>query len=203
DVSFFGMLWLRRITNPGTTPTLLSAVSITVPATNNPFAVPALGSTKSLDPVDDRLGNAQIVNGSLWTTHSIQVASTGVGGGSTGTARNAMRFYQINNLAGTPALVQSGTMFDSSATNPLFYWVGSIATSGQGHVIVSASSAGSAANAGAVFAGRLSGDTAGTLGSPAVIATGGGAYNPSDSSTPYRWGDLSNSVVDPTDNMTM
>src|SRR5262249_44949708 len=37
------------------------------------------------------------------------------------------------------------------------------------------------------------------------IVTGGGAYNPSDTSNPsfYRWGDLSNSVVDPTDNMTM
>src|SRR5262249_29213763 len=91
----------------------------------------------------------------------------------------------------------------SSLTNPLFYWVGSIAASGQGHAIVGASSAGSAANAGAVFAGRLSSETLGTISSPTVIAAGGGANNPGDTSNPYRWGDLSNSVVDPTDNMTM
>jgi hypothetical protein len=203
DVNFFGLLRIRRITNPDTTPTLSSTISITVPTTANPFPVPAQGSTKNLSALDDRLGNAQIINGNLWTTHSIQVDATGVGGGTTGTARNAMRFYEINNLTGTPALVQSGTLFDSSATNPLFYWVGSIAASGQGHAIVGASSAGSAANAGAVFAGRMAGDTAGAISSPAVIATGGGSYNPSDSSNPYRWGDLSNSVVDPTDNMTM
>src|SRR5262249_9112360 len=124
---------------------------------------------KNLDAIDDRLGNALMINGNLWTTHCIQVDSTGVGGGTTGSARDGMRFYQIKNMTATPTVVQSGTLFDASAT-PLNYWVGSIAASGQGHMSLGASYSNSASYAGAALASRYSSDTPGTISSPTSVA---------------------------------
>jgi Putative Ig domain len=204
DFKFFGTLRMRRITNPGSTPAISGTLTPpNVPATADPIPVPAQGSTKTLSPIGDRLMNARILNGSLWTTHSIEVDSTGVpcvpSPCSTG-GRNGMRFYQINNLTATPTLVQAGTLFDSSLSNPLFYWAGSIAATGQGNAILASSYAGQTAFAGVAYAGI---DQTGTISSPSVVIAGGGAYNPGDASNPYRWGDFSNAVVDPADNMTI
>ena len=49
--------------------------------------------------------------------------------------RNGSRWYQIGSLTTTPALVQSGTLFDPAATNPRGYWIPSVAMSGQGHMV--------------------------------------------------------------------
>ena len=49
--------------------------------------------------------------------------------------------------------------------------------------------------------GRLVDDTAGTTESPQITTLPTGAYN-LGSGTPRRWGDYSQTVVDPTDNQT-
>ena len=123
--------------------------------------------------------------------------------------RNGMRFYEITGVPDlvatpTPSVRQSGTMFDSSpTTSPLSYWSGGIATSGQGHTVLASSYAGPNAYPGVAFAGRLAGDTLGTISSPpTVLASGNGAYN-LQSGAAQRWGDYGKVAVDPTDNMTM
>src|SRR5207248_8870220 len=127
---------------------LAIGISIADPLTS----VPAQSSTRNLDGLDRRLMNAQYKNGSILTTHGIQVDSTGAASSTGG--RNGMRWYEITGLpdvsgAFSPSIRQSGTLFDPSATNPLSYWAGSIAASGQGHVALGSSFAGSSSFVGA------------------------------------------------------
>lgn len=205
DHASFGLLQLRRVSNPGGTPAISGNLSVTVPATSTPRAQVAQGSTRALDGLDDRLFAAMIkknvLNGvsSLWTAHAVRVNSSGVASGSGD--RNAARWYQLDNLTTTPTLTQSGTVFDTSLSSPLGYWIPSVAASGQGHMTLASSYAGAAAFAGIYIAGRLSSDTLGTTQAGSSIA-GVGAYN-LQSSTTQRWGDYSQVVVDPTDNQTM
>jgi hypothetical protein len=132
----FGRLVLRRISNPGGSPTVGGNLNVTVPTTTVPIQQVALGSAATLDALDDRLFNCQMhrdrVTGttSVWTSHNIQVNSSGTASNSGG--RNGSRWYQIGNLSGTPALIQSGTLFDPAGAGPRGYWMPSVAMSGTG-----------------------------------------------------------------------
>jgi hypothetical protein len=148
--------------------------------------------------------------GRLWTAHNIGVNNTGVAGASNN--RNAVRWYELQNVVspGTPSVLQSGTLFDPSLpndANQINMWIPGIAASGQGHAAVGYSRAGTNARIDAVTAGRLSGDTLGTMRTPITFTTSSTAYNPpSDTGSANgsrRWGDYSITSVDPNDNMTM
>src|SRR5207302_11768 len=160
------------------------------------------------DGGDDRLISAQIKKGSLWAAHQIQVNSSGNASSSGG--RDGVRWYQITNLTSAPTLNQSGTLFDSSATNPVYYFYGSPATSGQGHMALASSYAASMPFAGGTiqgypgvaYAGRLATDAPGMPNSSINLTLGVGAYNV-QSTNPQRWGDYSKTTVDPNDDMTM
>ena len=211
DGAFFGRLQLRRVTNPGGAPSLSGNLAVNVPATAYPILVPHLGNTGGangqLDSLDDRLSNAIIRNGSLWTAHNIGIDNTG---SATGTVtRNGVRWYQIGSLGTTPALVQSGIVFTSSGTNNTssrYYWIPSIMASGQGHVAIGFSTAGSLERANAGTTGRLTGDAAGTTATPTLYTASATAYNPpSDAGGAQgrRWGDFSYTSPDPDDDMTL
>ncbi len=206
----FGELVLRRVSNPATTPSLSGNVLITVPTTSYPLSVPHQGNNGgligNLDALDDRLFAAHLRNGSLWTAHNIAVDNTGAGT-LTGD-RDGSRWYEITNLTGTPILVQSGTVFDSTTPDPRFYWIPSIMVSGQGHAALGFSTAGTLYHADAATVGRLANDALGTTGIPELYTNSITAYNPSgDPGTstlqPRRWGDYSYTSLDPGDDMTM
>ncbi len=193
---------LRIISNPGsTTPSISGAILIPITQTAEPPSVPALGSTTPLDSIDDRLGEAHIRNNQLWVTHNIGVNSSGT---STGTIdRVGIRYYQYDlTIPTVPVLVQSGTLFDSSATNPTFYWIPSIMTSGQGHMALGFSVAGATQSANAGTVGRLSSYALGTLGAPTLLTASSSSYNVQSGGV-QRWGDFSVTSIDPEDNMTM
>lgn len=208
DNAAFSTLQIRRITNPGGTPSISGNITLTVPTTYYPiFSQVARGTAKTLDAIDERLYAAMIRRNtatgvsSLWTAHNVRVNASGVS--SSGGDRNAMRWYQIDALTTTPTLTQSGTLFDSAASNPKGYWMGSVAANGQGHMALIASHAGAADFAGVSAAGRLAGDTLGTTQAPSVVVAGTGAYVDWTGSSTQRWGDYSQVVVDPVDNQTM
>ncbi|HEX2913163.1 MAG TPA: hypothetical protein VH186_20340 [Chloroflexia bacterium] len=211
DNSSFGLLQIRRISNPGGTPTISGNLTLPVASTYYPLTVPHLGNTGgsngNLDALDDRLFMAVIRNGSLWTAHNIRVNSAGVGTSSGD--RDGSRWYQISvPTASSPTLVQSGTVFDSTSTNPLNYWIPSIMVSGQGHVAMGFSAAGNNSYASAATIGRLAGDSAGTMQmTPVIYEAGAAAYNPPGdtgaSIGARRWGDYSYTSLDPDDDMTM
>jgi hypothetical protein len=214
DNAAYGLLQLRRVTNPGGTPTLSSNISITVAATNAPVSSPHLGNTKgtngNLDAIDDRLFAAHIRNGQLWTAQNIGVDNTGSAAGTV--TRDGARWYQINvpAVSGTPTVVQSGTLYTSSATNLVDqrnYIIPSIMVSGQGHAAMTFTTAGTSEHANSATVGRLASDGAGTLGTPVLITNSTTAYNPSGdpgaAQQPRRWGDYTYVSLDPLDDMTM
>ena len=98
DNASFGTLELRRIADPGGTPTVSANVPITVPATRAPLLVDHLGNTGGtggrLSALDDRLFAAQIRNGRLWTAQNIGVDNTGVASGTL--TRNGSRWYELS-----------------------------------------------------------------------------------------------------------
>src|SRR5207302_7635185 len=73
DAAAFGSLIVRRVSSPGSlSPSISSNIAVTgVPTTSSPLSVPQTGTATGLDPVDDRLFNATIRNGHLWTAHNI------------------------------------------------------------------------------------------------------------------------------------
>jgi len=211
DNATFGTLILRRISNPGGSPSISSSISLTVPATAFPTTVPHLGNTQGangeLDALDDRLYAAVIRSGHLWTAHNIRVSNSGSASGTT--SRDAARWYDINNLSTTPALVQSGTVYAATGANDTLqrnYWIPSLMISGQGHVAMGFSVAGVSERANAGTVGRLAGDPAGSMQTPLLYTNTASAYNPASDpggAGGRRWGDYSYTSLDPADDMTM
>jgi hypothetical protein len=205
DNAAFGQLTLRRVSNPAGAPSLSANVAIVLPtATTLPIAVPHLGGVVPLDAIDDRLLQAVMRNGRLWTTHQIEVNGSGAAQGGGG--RNGVRWYELQNLATTPSLVQSGTVFDPSGSTPVSFWFGAIMPSGQGHVALGMTIAGAATRVNAAVTGRLASDPLGTMnGAPVIYSPNTSfAYNVQGSpATRQRWGDYSYTSVDPDDDMTL
>jgi hypothetical protein len=202
STAFFGELVLRRVADPGGTPSISSNIPITVPTTAFPVAAPQIGSAKKLDPLDDRLFAATFRDGSLWTAHNIGVNGSGVASSPT---RTAVRWYELTGIptGQTPSIVQSGTIFDGAATNPRFFFIPSVMVSGQGHVAYGFSTSGGAEHPNAATVGRLVGDALGTVGTTQLYTTSTSTYGPQANSTIQRWGDYSFTSLDPVDDMTM
>lgn len=206
DVAFFDQLVVKRITNPGGTPSLSSDIVVAVPSTQYPKMQPASGSAGGLDAADDRLFAAMMMKNritgttSLWTAHNIQVSPTGTASDSVN-SRNGSRWYEIRDMNTTPELFQAGTLFDNAATNPRGFWMPSIAMSGQGHAVMASSVAAVNRRVQVAVAGRYSGDANGILQPYDSVTRTTSAY--STSVLNDRWGDFSQTIVDPSDNMTM
>ncbi|MEO8512853.1 MAG: T9SS type A sorting domain-containing protein [Ignavibacteria bacterium] len=198
----FSRLVIRRVSTPGGTPTISSNILLTVNTTTAPNLVRHLGatSTRRLDALDDRLFAACIRNGRLWTAHNFDVNSSGVA--SFGSGRTASRWYEIQSLTGTPSIVQSGTIYDPSVSNPLSYWIPSVMVSGQGHAAFIFSSAGINARINQSTCGRLSAGALGTTQAVTNVTSSSTAYN-LQAVDGQRWGDYSYVSLDPNDDMTM
>jgi hypothetical protein len=196
-----GLLILRRVTNPGGVPSISSDINLPVPATVDPMGgVVAKDVATALDDLDDRLFAARMHHGRLWTAHNIEVDANG--NASASGNRNGARWYEITNLDSSPSLRQSGTLFDSAASNPNSYFIPSCAVSGQGHMALACSTAGVNSYAQIAAAGRFANDPLGSIGAPTIVQASNTSYNVG-SQTPRRWGDYSIVSVDPNDDMTM
>jgi len=211
DFGLYGTLVLRRVNNPGTTPTLSAQMSVTVPTTYMPLNVRPSGNTDPLDALDDRLYAAKIHTDrytgvkSLWTAHNIGVNATGVG--TELADRTASRYYEILNFDTTPTRGRTGTLFDNRASGPRNYWLPSVAMTGQGYPVMSASAASASTFAGIDYAFRYESGPQDADVYPTNIIPGVSAFNQpaafDSSSGIYRWGDYSHTVVDPTDGQTV
>jgi hypothetical protein len=198
---------IRRITNPGGTPAISPQYTVFVPTTTSPLWQVVQGSAndRRLDSLDDRLFSATVrrnkITGeaTLWTAHNIEVDASGVG--VAGGGRNGSRWYEIGSLTTTPVLRQAGTLFDG-ATDPRGFWIPSVTASGQGHMALGSSYASTHDFAGVATAGRLRTDIPGSTRAATLAQASATAYNV-QSTNPQRWGDYSQTVVDPTDDMTL
>ncbi len=204
DNTQLGSLVLRRVDNPGATPTLSENLIVTVPATQPPIRVPTRNGMP-LWSMDDRLFQARVHKGPsgrrLWTAHNIQVDAEGVASDLGG--RNGARWYELS-VEASPTLVQAGTLFDNAAA-PGSYFFPSCSATGQGHMGMASSFASINDYAGVAVSGHLLGDPPGVSQPPSVIQPGEASYPgpPDCGSSCARWGDYSATSVDPEDDMTL
>ena len=158
-----------------------------------PFLGNLYGSLGAIGAIDDRLKMAHIRNKQLFTMHNVLMDQNGIS--SSSGDRWGERWYQID-LTGdstgnganvetattVPALVQVGSLFDTSATNPISYFNGAIMTNSRGDISVSGMLAGNTQSISAFNVGKLGTDPKdGTLrigATPAarIIAQGSGPY---------------------------
>ena len=196
DYAIRSRLVLRRVRNPGGVPTMDPAINIAVPTTATPSNIP-------VDAVDDRLFDARMFRNratgvqTLWTAHCIRTNSLGVGLAS-GT-RNSARWYEIQDISGTPSIRQSGTLYSTLSVNPVQFLMPTIAMNGQGHAAIGTTSVGGGEHLQVSVAGRLSTDPLGTTQPRTIAVTSNTNYSVGNS----RWGDYSTTVVDPADDQTI
>jgi hypothetical protein len=205
DVAQTGQLLLRRVKSPGASPTLSAPIRLTVPQTSVPLNAPALGTSTRLSVNDDRICSAALhlnrltSRRTLWAAHVIEVDANGVG--KAGGGRTGSRWYEIEDLSGTPRLRQAGTLFDGAATAPRFFFYPSVAMSLQGHAFLGANSSGVGRFVEVAVTGRLASDALGAMRPVQIALTSTSPYDQT-AANPQRWGDYSMTVVDPTDGMT-
>ncbi len=175
-------LRLREVLPPMTAPTLSNLGTVSVPSNSAPPSAPSK-SGSTLDTLDARLMNSVYRNGSVWTTHAINVSG-----------RSAARWYQIDPIA--KVTQQVGTISDSS----LYYFMPSVSVNSLGHAVMGFTGSNSTTFASCYVTGRLVSDTAGQTAPPTLLKAGEAGY--SDGGSPSRWGDYSLTSVDPTDDAT-
>lgn len=202
-------------------PRLASESTVRVTPWNNPRDITSPGGLAPIDPSDTRLLAAAIYknkltgSSSLWTAHAIAVTKFGGHGSGSDSdyvreARNGSRWYKIGNIYTKPGLLQSGTIYDSltNGRRAVQYFNPSVAASGQGHSIVSGTTAAYNEYLNVFAAGRYLGDKLGTTKPPVKVTNTTAIYafyyfDRNGRNYVGRWGDFSQTVVDPLDDQTI
>ena len=174
------------------------------------------GGLQYIDQLDARLYAAEIHKNkltgksSLWTAHVVGVDQSG---NFTGTyydssyvqnARSAARWYEVGNVYSNPAISQSGTVLDASEPSgrrAVQYFNASIAASGQGHAVIGGTTDAWNQYINVFVTDRYNNDPDGAMSEPVKATNTTAMY------APYygigRWGDFSQTVVDPEDDQTI
>lgn len=172
---------IRRINEPLSSPTLTTTV-LNIPAYGFPFDAPSMGSTTDVDTGDTRFVNACFAGGSLWAAHTIDV-----------NGRAGARWYEVDPFA--PALLQTGTVSDPN----LAFFYPSIAADEEGRAVMGFSGTNTQQFVSTYYCGRVASDPAGAMSIPTLYASGLGPYTLLDSFGRNRWGDYSQTSLDPID----
>ncbi|MBM3404126.1 MAG: T9SS type A sorting domain-containing protein [Bacteroidetes bacterium] len=170
-----------------------SLISLPVdPFTANVSGIPQPGTTKKLEPINDRLMyKMQYRN---FVTHQSMVASHTVdANGAAG-----IRWYEFRNTGTTWSVYQQGTFSPDNH----YRWMGSIAMDGAGNIAIGYSVSSSTVYPSVRYAGRLAGDPLGQMTIPEEIIVTGGGNQTSSWGGNVRWGDYSAMSVDPADDAT-
>lgn len=182
---------------------------------NFPRDVVALGSPMPIDPLDTRLFAAAIHKNkltgksSLWTAHAIGVNQMGEyvpDSVFVNQARTASRWYEVSNVYSKPDVHQYGTLFDPSTKTGRranVYFNPSIMANGQGYALLGGTTAAYNSHLNAFVAGRHHDDPKGTLSEPVKVTSARALYALVYGFYLGRWGDYSQTVVDPDDDQTI
>ncbi|MBL8764198.1 MAG: hypothetical protein JNM07_08005 [Phycisphaerae bacterium] len=170
-------LRVHAITNPLTSPALVST-TVTVPSwSSSPSAANSGGST---DTLDGRIISAHWRAGRLYAGHTIGVSS-----------RAVARWYQLatNNwpTSGSVSLTMSGNIDGGSGVHTFFP---SIYSNKYNDVAVIVGRSTAATTPAVAVTGRRASDAAGTMGALTVVKSGA-------SGASGRWGDYFDAAVDP------
>jgi hypothetical protein len=161
---------------------------------NMPDAVQK-GSPILIDAGDTRIMNAVFRNGKIWCVHNGSLPAK-IAPPST---RVAAFWYQIDPVTMPFPIVQSGVIDGGTGSYIIF---ASLAANSSNDVTIGFTRSDASRYAEAAYTGRRSGDPIGTTKPVQVIKVGESSYTKFFSGKKNRWGDYSNTSVDPTDDRT-
>ena len=151
---------------------------------------PQLGSVLKIDLDDTRILNCVYRNGAVWAAQTVYLPGTGT------PTRSAAQWWQIDTSAGhIGRVLQRGRIDDP--TNNFDFAYPSIAVNKNGDAMVGYSRFGASQYASANYAFHAAGDAAGTNEGDILLKAGEGPYYKDFGSHDNRWGDYSNTAVDP------
>ena len=180
-----GLMRLRRITGPVGSEVLQDFASITTDAWGPGLFVPQQGSSVGVNFSLDWIQNVVVRNGSVWATHQVGLPASSP-------TRNAIRWLEIQ--PSPLQVLQLGTLEDPTGLN--HYGYPSIAVNADGDALIGYSRSSTAQFVSANYAARDASDPPGTLRDDRLYEAGDAPYDNG------RWGDYSNTVVDPVDDAT-
>ena len=175
-----------------TGPTNISVAPFS-PACGGGTCIAQPGTHTQLDSLADRLMYRLAYRNfkdheSLVVNHSVKVS------GSKRSSTTGIRWYELRDPNGTPAVFQQATFSPDSNSR----WMGSIAMDKAGDIAVGYSVSSSSVFPSIRYTGRAPTDAAGTLQTEAPIKAGAG----SQTQNLRRWGDYSSMSIDPVDDCT-
>lgn len=182
-----GLMRLRRITGAIGSEVLQDFASLTISAPwGAAMSVPQLGSTVPINFNFDWIQNVVERNGSIWAAHHVGLPAAAP-------THNAIRWLEITR---SPVSVrQLGTLEDSTGHN--HYGYPSVTVNINNDALIGYSRSSSTQFVSANYAARAASDPLSTLRAEALFRAGTASYDGG------RWGDYSNTVVDPVDNVSM
>ena len=192
-----GQLQLWKISGPVASP---SMTSLGFPATSqhwrgNPpgggadFATQA-GTTNKVQTGDDRFTSLKYINHTLWCSHTVILPYPGTA------TRSSIMWWQLD-TTGVP--LQIG-MIDDPAT-PTFFDYSSIAVNDSNDAFIGFSVLNHTMYPSAGYAMHLHTDPADSIRPPHIFRHGQAQYYTSYGGSQDRWGDYSNTCLDPRNNM--
>jgi hypothetical protein len=153
---------------------------------------------------------AVVRHGRLWVAVAVGVDNEGTSWpwSDNRNTRTAIGWREVKNIGtNAPCIEQDGVLFgptEQNAYDARNYWMPGMMVSGQGHIAVGGSSAGTHEYINGATAGRLASDPPGTTRSPVLFTHATAPYNPPvNLGQTRRWGDYSVVSLDPCDDMTM
>jgi len=197
-----GFLRLSSIT--GTVGAEVYTAQVTFVSTMNPWSfqppngddfAPQRGTTDKIQNNDSRISNLVYRNGSLWAAQTAFLPSTSP-------THAVAQWWQFqDNGDGTASVQQFGRVEDPDGN--VFYAFPSIAVNVNNDVLLGYSSFSAAQFASASYSFRASTDPPNTMRPDSLLKAGEATYFKTFTGTENRWGDYSNTVVDPVNDTDM
>ena len=152
------------------------------------------GTSQKLDGIGDRLMHRLAFRHFADGHEALAVTMNVKTGGTSRAPVSGVRWYEVRDPAGTPSIYQQGTYSPDSNSR----WMGSVAMDKVGDLAVGYSVSSGSVHPSIRYAGRVPGDTLGTLNQgEASMYTGTGSQ-----AGVNRWGDYSAMTIDPSDDCT-
>ena len=181
-----------RINNPTNNPTYsVQYVNLGSISTGSAPSAPQLGTGTLIDSGDTRPYNA------VWKNNHLYLANTI----NTGDGQATAHWYDIDTTnINALTLFQQGNITGEDIAPGTFTYYPSVAVNDAGTIAIGFSASSPTKYAGAYFTIHTASDAAGTVESSGVLAAGQGTYNLTFGGSRVRWGDLSGTSLDPSDN---
>ncbi len=190
--------WVRvddPIGTPSFTVSTINMGDIDDTDTSMPDA-PQLGSAELIETNDRRALHA------VWRSNLLWLTTTVVPGSGDDNGEATAYWIKLSASGGTPTSSDKGSIGGEDIATDTYTFFPSVAVNSSGDAIFGFSASASTIYAGAYYAGRASGDDAGTVRESQTIKAGLASYIRTFGGTKNRWGDYTGTSVDPSDDET-